>query len=454
MSKQPGVYAISESVAVSPGGVVSIPLKLQKGLKSADGKKAHVTALALVFSGVTLGAVGANTTFDAPFWSQLVTSIQLDASADSPFGKRNGGQLIKNMSLYLALTALNNMTNAPAMAFGGGAAHRAPPGTLPQGADPEAQQSTTAVFQSRRLKGRLHTQGPFGGAANGDPAINGGELCFILPIGQRMGEKNGENALPLSYLNGGGESCDAACPSKSEGSISLTLASTMNGIAVSAVSSVRVFAHIVFRDELNAACLQPFVTTYQTTDLVMQFPPMIHGFTALCEDLTAGGNMQLPDTTGVTQRILMLGNMKAYESQYSQARALWCALNSVNGEMLDEFAAVDPSVTDAYVGPLSLARFNTPFIPIINHTGDTGTDPSHDGKCSLPCSFELVGASGATNRRVLRGGWLPQDAEYVGAAEKFAGSPLVPSVPMGALPSAAKGLITGLPMQTAVKSGA
>lgn len=446
MSHRRGYIALSENVTCAAGSQVAIPLKLGKGHSGRGSKKyAHVTKLFLVLTGVSIAVNVAAGAADAAFWSKAVSNIQVDASADSPFGLRKGGQLVKNMSLYLALTAMNQMTGAPMLAFGAGSATQIPDtGSLTDTA-PEDQYNATMTPRVRKLHGRMTGQGPFGSAGAGNSLTPpDGRLAFTLPIGERIGEPGCMNPIPLAYLNGGGGSCSSDCPAKSEGSITLTMASAIDGMAFT-VTNCRVFAEIVYMDKLNAMPLQPWVTTYQTTDLSIQLEPAVHGWTALCEDLNGVGSMVLTDVTGVSQFKLTVRGQELFESQYPEARIAFLGGNTVNGPDHTEWSDHDPSAASMYAGTYGRIRYNVPYFGIVNHKGDTGSDPTHEDGASQPVCFELVNASSTSNRRVLRGVWLPNDAEYAQACEKFAGAPLLPNVAMSALASQKAGLMTGIP---------
>lgn len=422
-----GVYALSEQVTVgTPGDTVTIPLKLRQGMKGPPGLPyAHVSKLWLEFSQVTTEAVSAATALDGPALAGLISTIQLDASSDSPFGKNNGGQIIRPMSGYLALTALAQMTGAPMVNFGGTAAYE----NL-QTAGASSQKGlygSTAIPYQRRLKGKFVHQGPWR-VLNTSEALTNQKITFTLPIGERWGEKSHMNVIPLAYLNGGGGSCDASCPASSQGQIQLTTGTKIGGstgVTVTSIGSVRVWAEIIFMDSLNAACLQPYVNSYMTTDTTIRLDAMVAGFAALCEDLAADGKIQLTNLTGVTQQILRIGGFSMYDSQYASCRLAYTADNAINGEVND-WADIDPQNLSPFLGSFGLDRYDTPWNQIYNHLGDSASSPTVFNGCVQPVEFELVGSSSAINRRILTGSWFPQNNQYVAAAQGFAGAPIYP----------------------------
>lgn len=430
--KVPGVISLSERVAVAPNTTVEIPLKLNKGKKGpGDQQHAHVVDLFIVCKGVTLANATADANLDAAFWAPLISQITLNASADSPFGTRRGGQLISPMSMYLALTALAGMTGAPVMAYGADALRRFQ--NSGPASDTDILTSGAKVTTRRYLSGLMHKQGPFGNVKLGSAVMTGGTVIFNLPIGRRYGEPDGLNPIPLAWLNGGGCACGGAFPSKSEGTISVSIPATVSGLALSAFTSIQVFARVIYTDTLNSSCLQPIVNSYNSTDETIAIPPTIHGLTCLAEDLTAGGAMQLTNVAGVTQYKLLCGGVEPYESQFAECRAAWVAGNIFKPCATDDFALVDPSSSSAYAGPETLQRYDNPFVTIIHNTGPVSEDPAYFNGCAQPVSFQLVNSSTAVNRRVLIGGWLPQDSTYLGAASDYSGSPQEPKSPIPSL---------------------
>ncbi len=442
-----GYIALSEKVAVAAGGTYQLPLKLNKGIRGPGILScAHVTKLHLVFDNVSIAtaAYGADTIVDSTFLSTLIQTISVYASQDSPLGARKGGQLVKDMSGYLALTTLSRMTDAPMLNFGAETRYVMPDATA--GSDPVAQNinASTSTPRVKSLNGRFHTQGPWGHIKSGDN-FTSKRVTFTLPIGERTGEDGSMNPIPLGFLNGYGSQCGC---SKSEGLINLTLASTASGF-VPTFANVQVFAEVVYLPNWHFP-LQPWVFSYQTTDTVINLDPGISGFRALAEDLTAGGAQQLTNVAGVTQYKLTVDGFELYASQYPEARAAWVSGNSRNGFEHTQNADADPDPTaDLYPGSFTLARYSNPWVPIITHQGPTNNAPDFgDGKCRR-VAFELVNASAAVNRRVLQGLWIPHDSDYLGACERYAGvSELTPKTQFGALPpnAVARGLIAGIPV--------
>lgn len=438
---------LSERTAVAAGGTYSIPLKLNKGLKGRPGREhLHVTKLFLDFTTVTTANFGADSVIDSVFLSGIVSNISLYASQDSPFGKRRGGQLIKDMSLYLALTALANMTWAPMFNFGREAIYQLPNVLSATDVTPSRPTPATSIPRTKRLHGKLHHQGPWGSVANG--AAYSRQVTVTLPIGERRGEVDGMNPIPLGWLNGSGSECGC---SKAEGLVNITLPSTVSGLAVT-YDYVTVWAEVIELPSVFVP-IQPWVTTVQTTDTVIQLDAGISGFRALCEDLTAGNAAQLTDVSGVSMYKLTIGGAEMYPAQYAAARAAWVGGNELNGPDTTDGADADPDADDAYLGTLGKTRYNTPYFVITNHGGPTKSAPDFGvGGCEKVV-FELVGASNATNRRVLQGIWTPNDDNYLGSAEDYAGVSkgkgiLVPNTPAGLSKSAiARGIPVGIPMK-------
>ena len=450
-----GYIALSEKVAVAAGGTYQLPLKLNKGIRGPGSLACpHVTKLHVVFDTVSIATsgYGADTIVDSTFLSTLVSTISLYASQDSPLGIRKGGQLIKDQSAYLALTTLSRMTDAPMFNFGAEARYVMPSATV--GGDPSEQNinAATSTPRVKLLNGRFHVQGPWGHIKSGQN-FGPKRVAITLPIGERCGETELMNPIPLGFLNGYGSQCGC---SKSEGLINLTLASSASGF-VPTFANVQVFAEVVFLPNWHFP-LQPWVNTYQTTDTVINLDPGISGFRALCEDLDASGNQQLTNVVGVTQYKLTVDGYELYSSQYPEARAAWVAGNSINGYQHTQNAEADPDPTaDLYTGSFGLSRYSNPWLPIITHQGPSNSAPDFgDGKCRR-VAFELVNSSVATNRRVQQGTWLPNDSDYLGACERYAGvSSLEPRVPFGALSqkAVARGLVAAIPTRTATSPAA
>ena len=438
-----GYIVLSNSIATAPGGNVTVPLNLNQGLAGPGAcKHPHVTKLFVVLNGVTVGAAGADADLDAAFWAPLVSSLTLNASADSPFGKRKGGQIISPMSMYLALTALANMTNSPVMAWGSNAAKRFTSASV---ATQKSQTAPAAAQLIRRLQGKMHQQGPFGRVKTGDAPITNGQVVFALAIGEKWGEENHMNPIPLSYINGGKDPC-ASGGELSEGTLQMTLGSTLSGLAVSALTSVQVFAEIVYMDRLNAAALQPYLNTTKTQFETIKIDPMLHGFTALCEDLDTNGNMPLTDVVGVTQFDLTCGGYKPYQPQYPECRAAYVAGNAINGIEHDTFADVDPDGNTAYTTAAEgKTRYDSPWFTIVRNLGKTAEDPAFVDGVACPVTFQLTNATNTTSRRLLLGGWLPQSDEYIAAANDYGGAPVTPNVQLGLSPEKAPLLQAGVP---------
>ena len=442
-----GYIALSEKIAVTQGGTFQLPLKLQKGLRGPRGLDCtHVTKLFIVFDNVSTANFGADSIVDSVFLAQLVSAIEVYASQDSPLGNRKGGQLVKSMSAYLAQTALTQVTNAPAFNFGAEARYVMPSATV--GSDPVPGNITTATSNPRvkRLHGRFAQQGPWGHVANGTNFSS--RVAITIPLGERVGEPNTMNPIPLGWLNGSGSA--AGC-TKSEGLINLTLASTAQGLALT-FGSVQVFAEVVFLPQWHFP-LQPWVFSYQTTDTVISLDPGISGFRALCEDLTTGGDQQLTNVAGVSQYKLTVDGFELYSSQYPEARAAWVAGNTVNGRDQSDYAEADPdAAADLYLGTLGADRYSNAWVPIITHAGPSENAPDFGiGGVRRVC-FELVNASTAANRRVLQAIYLPHDDAYLARCQEYAGtSAILPKVPLGALsPTAvARGIAAAIPAVSA-----
>lgn len=442
-----GYIALSEKIAVSQGGTYQLPLKLQKGLKGPRGLDCtHVTKLFIVFDTVTTGNFGADSVVDSVFLAQLVGAIEVYASQDSPLGQRKGGQLIKSMSGYLAQTALTQVTGAPAFNFGAEA--RYVMSNVLSTVDPVPGNINTATSTPavKRLHGRFAQQGPWGSVANG--SNYSGRVAITLPIGERIGEPNVMNPIPLGWLNGSGSA--AGC-TKSEGLINLTLASTAQGLALT-FANVQVFAEVVFLPQWHFP-LQPWVNTYQTTDTVISLDPGISGFRALCEDLDGSGNQQLTNVVGVSQYKLTVDGFELYSSQYPEARAAWVAGNTINGRDQSDFAEADPSATaDLYAGTLGASRYSNAWTPIITHAGPSENAPDFGVGGVRRVCFELVNASVATNRRVLQALFLPHDDAYLARCQEYAGTTqIAPKVPLGALSPTAvsRGIAAAIPAVSA-----
>lgn len=443
--------ALSEKVAVAAGGTYQLPLKLNKGIRGPGNLAcAHVTKLHLVFDNVSIATsgYGANTVVDSTFLSTLVSTISLYASQDSPLGIRKGGQIVKDQSLYLAATALSRMTDAPMLNFGAEARYVSPDviGTYPAGPSTQNINAATSAPFVKSLNGRFHTQGPWGSIANGDD-FTSKRVTFTLPIGERCGESNSMNPIPLGWLNGAGSQCGC---SKSEGLLNITLASSSSGF-VPTFANAQVFAEVIYLPRWHFP-LQPWVCTYQTTDTVINLDAGISGFRALAEDVTSGGAQQLTNVVGVSQYKLTVDGFELYSSQYPEARAAWVAGCAVNGWQHTQNAEADQdSVADAYLGSFGLARYSNPWVPIITHQGPSTSAPDFgEGKCRR-VTFELVNASAAVNRRVLQGLWLPNDAEYLAACEKYAGvTSLEVKTPMGILPPDRRDVVAAIPTLTRV----
>jgi len=441
-----GYIALSEKISVAQGGTYQLPLKLQKGLKGPRGLDCtHVTKLFIVFDNVSTGNFGANSIVDSVFLAQLVSAIEVYASQDSPLGQRKGGQLVKSMSAYLAQTALTQVTNAPAFNFGAEARYVMPNGL---GSDPVPGNITTATATPRvkRLHGRFAQQGPWGHVALGSNFSS--RVAITIPLGERVGEPNAMNPIPLGWLNGGGSA--AGC-TKSEGLINLTLASTVQGLALT-FGSVQVFAEVVFLPQWHFP-LQPWIFSYQTTDTVISLDPGISGFRALCEDVTTGGDQQLTNVAGVSQYKLTVDGFELYSSQYPEARAAWVAGNTVNGRDQSDYAEADPDATaDLYAGTLGANRYSNAWTPIITHAGPSENAPDFGVGGVRRVCFELVNASTATNRRVLQAIYIPHDDAYLARCQEYAGTTqIAPKVPLGALsPTAvARGLAAAVPVVSA-----
>lgn len=442
-----GYIALSEKVAVSAGGTYQLPLKLNKGIRGPGILScAHVTKLHLVFDNVSIATAGfgADTIVDSTFLSTLIQTISVYASQDSPLGARKGGQLVKDMSGYLALTTLSRMTDAPMLNFGAETRYVMPSATAGSDPSPQNMNASTSTPRVKSLNGRFHTQGPWGYLANGSN-FTSKRVTFTLPIGERCGEDGNMNPIPLGFLNGYGSQCGC---SKSEGLINLTLASSASGF-VPTFTNVQVFAEVIYLPNWHFP-LQPWVFSYQTTDTVINLDPGISGFRALAEDVTAGGAHQLTNVASVTQYKLTVDGFELYSSQYPEARAAWVSGNTVNGPDSTYNTDADPdAVADLYTGSFALDRYSNPWFPIITHQGPTNNAPDFgDGRCRR-VAFELVNASAAVNRRVLQGLWIPHDSDYIGACERYAGvTELTPRVPFGALsPNAvARGTIVGIPL--------
>lgn len=427
---------------------VEIPLKLNKGKKGpGDQKHCHVVDLFMVCKGVTVANATADANLDAAFWAGIISQITLNASADSPFGVRRGGQLISPMSMYLALLAFSGMTDAPVMSYGADAARRFM--NTSTAAESNSLTTTSKQEATRFLSGLMHKQGPFGNAKAGSAPLTAGTVIFNLPIGRRYGEPDKLNPIPLAWLNGGGGACGASCASKSEGTITVTIPATVAGLALSAFASIQVFARVVYSDQLNSSCLQPVLNSYNSTDETITIQPTIHGLTCLAEDLTAGGAMQLTNVTGVTQHKLLCGGTEPYESQFAECRAAWVAGFHDPSCTTNDFAGVDPSSDSGYSGPEALQRYDWPLFTIIHNTNGTSDDPAFFNGCAQPVSFQLVNSSTAVNRRVLIGGWLPQDDAYLRAAAEFSGAPQEPKTA-----TVNTALAAGMPGRAALAGGA
>lgn len=445
-----GYIPLSDPKAVSPGQTYTFPLSINKGRKGPPGREhLHVTKLVMVFRSVKIQNFTMNSAIDAPFLSQLVESIQLNASADSPFGARRGGVLINPISLYLALTALSRMTDAPMIGLGQAARN-----VFPQQMPANATLIGAALpFEQKRMHGRFHEQGPFGyvfGGTNFDS-----DVSFTLPIGERVGEPDGMNPVPLYYLNGGGSACGC---SKAEGSVTVRLASMVAGLAVLFSGEAQVFAEVIALPEEHIP-LQPWVNSYQTQNTIIGLTPGISGFRALCEGMKAAGDMQLTTMTGVTLRKLTIDGYEPYESNWAECRAAWVAGGCLNGPSHSDNAEADPvAARDAYSGPEGKQRYVHPWVPIITHLGPTMSAPDFAKGCAARVQFELVGASSSVQRQVLEGIWVPNDDTYVKRGADAAGVPadsVRGNVPFGALgPNAmARGLLSGIPMVAAKAPG-
>lgn len=441
-----GYIALSEKIAVQAGGTYQLPLKLQKGLRGPRGLDCtHVTKLHLVFDTVTTGNFGSDSILDSAFFAQLVNAIELYASQDSPLGNRKGGQIVKSMSGYLALTALSQVTGAPMFNFGAESRY-VMPNVLGSDPIPGNVNAATSTPRVKRLHGRFNQQGPWGSVANGDPFS--GRVAITLPIGERVGEPGSMNPIPLGWLNGSGSA--AGC-TKSEGLINLTLASTAQALALT-FANVQVFAEVVFLPAWHFP-LQPSITTYQTTDTVISLDPGISGFRALCEDLTAGGAQQLTNVAGVSQYKLTVDGYELYSSQYPEARAAWVAGNTLNGRDQSDWAEADPDASaDLYPGTLGAARYSNAWVPIITHAGPSENAPDFGVGGVRRVCFELVNASAAVNRRVLQALFLPHDDAYLARCQEYAGTTAIaPKVPLGALSPTAvsRGLAAAVPAVSA-----
>lgn len=446
--KVPGVISLSERIAVAPSTTVEIPLKLNKGKKGpGDQVHAHVVDLLVVCKGVTVANATADANLDAAFWAGIISQITLNASADSPFGTRRGGQLISPMSMYLALLGLSGMSDAPVMAYGADSLRRFQ--NSGAAADTNSLTSGAKATTRRFLRGLMHKQGPFGNAKVGAAVLTTGTVIFNLAIGRRHGESDGLNPIPLAWLNGGGCACNSTFPSKSEGTITVTIPATVGGLALSAFASIQVFARVVYSDKLNSSCLQPVLNSYNSTDETVAIQPTIHGLTCLAEDLTAGGAMQLTNVSGVTQYKLLCGGVEPYESQFAECRAAWVAGNLYHPCATDDFAGVDPSSDSGYSGPEALQRYDWPFFTIIHNPGPVADDPAYFNGRAQPVSFQLVNSSTAVNRRVLVAGWLPQDSAYLHAAVEYSGAPQEPKSPIPTL-----ALSQGMPGKAALAASA
>lgn len=365
----------------------------------------------------------AQSAIDGAMWADMVQNVLITAAPGSPMGKRNGAVIVQRMDGYLASTLFSAMTGAPMKGRLSTAYVRSV--NVPSGDPiPSDTSSSTAVWDSRRLRGWAHSQGPMGQVNVAVPFSDTYDIWY--PVGERVGEPDSMNPIPAGVFTGkGGAAGSCAGEGRGAGRLEVSFRELVHGQTMAYSGTIEVIAQVMELPKLYYP-LQPKLSYDTQSAIDYEFGSGIGGLRAFVEPLdhTApnDGNMDLTVLTGLTDFQTFVGDTNLYPPQ-SYQRDYYGSVSQYNGTEADDWAwqSLD-AVLDARPGSFGRVRYPLPGEIVTLHRGPASSDPTSVNGCRERVKVRLEGVSASISRTTIEGVWMPHDDAYLAEWQKYSGA--------------------------------